>query len=143
MHARRRPLHYAFGSIPWARMLQALGKLSGNSRMNSNLLLYAMFFHVCWMALLYLALTVLRAPSIWGVDTASGAIRKWSAVEPRVSANLSNQFEWPLLFYVCCMLVLIGGEITSVAAWITIGEQRVLVHQLLRLTAMVDYCRLQ
>src|SRR5690554_1460657 len=27
MQARRRPLHCAFGSIPWARMLQALGSM--------------------------------------------------------------------------------------------------------------------
>src|SRR5690606_3526895 len=77
--------------------------------MDSKPLIYAMFFHVCWMALLYVALTLLRAPSIWGVDIKSGAISKWSALEPRVSANLSNQFEWPLLFYVCCVLVMISG----------------------------------
>lgn len=89
--------------------------------MSSNLLLYAMFFHVCWMALLYVALTILRAPSIWGIDTKSGVIRKWSIIEPRVSANLSNQFEWPLLFYVCCLLILIGEETANstqiILAW--------------------------
>lgn len=89
--------------------------------MTSNPLLYAMFFHVCWMALLYVALTVLRAPAIWGVDTKSGALRRWSAMEPRVSANLSNQFEWPLLFYIGCLLLMVRGEagdsVQLVLAW--------------------------
>ena len=68
-----------------------------------------MFFHVCWVVLLYIALTILRAPTAWGVDTESGSIGKISGYEPKVSANLSNQFEWPLLFYACCILVLNAG----------------------------------
>lgn len=103
--------------------------------MSSNLLLYAMFFHVCWMALLYTALTVLRAPSIWGLDTTSGAIHKWSAVEPRVSANLSNQFEWPLLFYTCCLLILNHEATTSAVqialAWIFVAGR--IIHSLVQI----------
>ncbi len=110
-------------------------KFSGNPRMSSNLLLYAMFFHVCWMALLYVALTVLRAPSIWGLDTASGTIRKWSVLEPRVSANLSNQFEWPLLFYVCCLLIINGGGIANnaqiILAWIFVAGR--IIHSLVQI----------
>ena len=89
--------------------------------MNSNALLYAMFFHVCWVVLLYTILTVLRAPSAWGADTKSGLIRKYAVLEPRVSANLSNQFEWPLLFYTCCILVFVGNAVDSfqiVFAWL-------------------------
>lgn len=64
----------------------------------------AMFFHVCWVALLYVALTILRAPAIWGVGTESGFMRSLTIYEPKVSANLSNQFEWPLFFYGCGIL---------------------------------------
>ena len=81
--------------------------------MSSNLLLFPMFFHVCWVSFLYVILTVLRAPSAWGVDTASGMIRKYAVIEPRVSANLSNQFEWPLLFYVGCVLIISIGSVDS------------------------------
>lgn len=103
--------------------------------MTSNLLLYAMFFHVCWMALLYIALTVLRAPAIWGVDTRTGAVRRWSAMEPRVSANLSNQFEWPLLFYTCCLLLMVRGEaadsVQLLLAWIFVAGR--VVHSLVQI----------
>ena len=64
----------------------------------------AMFVHVCWVAMLYVALTILRAPVAWGIDTKSGFIRRISIYEPKVSANLSNQFEWPLFFYGCGIL---------------------------------------
>lgn len=77
--------------------------------MSSNMLLLSMFFHVCWVAFLYAILTVLRAPSAWGADTKSGKIRKYAALEPRVSANLSNQFEWPMLFHICCVLIFVGN----------------------------------
>lgn len=73
-------------------------------------LLYVMFFHVCWVFFLYVLLTIVRAPSIWGVDTKSGAIAAQRVLEPRISANLSNQFEWPLLFYSCCILIIISGN---------------------------------
>ena len=70
---------------------------------------YAMFFHVCWAVFLYSLLTIVRAPVIWGLDTKSDKIAKQRILEPRISANLSNQFEWPLLFYTCCILIIIGG----------------------------------
>ncbi len=72
-------------------------------------LVYAMFFHVCWAVFLYSLLTIVRAPVIWGLDTKSGKIAKQRILEPRISANLSNQFEWPLLFYTCCILIIISG----------------------------------
>ncbi|WP_152600121.1 MAPEG family protein [Cellvibrio mixtus] len=68
-----------------------------------------MFFHVCWAVFLYSLLTIVRAPVIWGLDTKSGKIAKQRILEPRISANLSNQFEWPLLFYTCCILIIISG----------------------------------
>ncbi|RLT96734.1 MAG: hypothetical protein D9N14_11885 [Ketobacter sp.] len=70
-----------------------------------------MFVHVCWVFLLYVLLTILRAPSAWGVDTRSGQLRKLARYEPKVSANLTNQFEWPLLFY--------AGGILSIATGVT------------------------
>lgn len=78
--------------------------------MISPALFYAMFFHVCWAGFLYTLLTIFRAPAIWGVDTKSGAIRKLAAYEPRISANLSNQFEWPLFFYSACVLTILMGD---------------------------------
>ena len=52
--------------------------------------------HVAITALLYLLLTVARAPKIWGIGQRSDGSNRWASIEPRISANLSNQFEWPL-----------------------------------------------
>ena len=73
------------------------------------MLILLMFLHVCWLMLLYTALTILRAPTAWNIDTKSGRIASLQSYEPKVSANLSNQFEWPLLFYACCILTLNTG----------------------------------
>ena len=78
------------------------------------MLILLMFFHVCWVFLLYVVLTVLRAPSAWGLDTKSGIIHKLARYEPKVSANLSNQFEWPLLFYTASILSISIGVSDSV-----------------------------
>ncbi|MBV34325.1 MAG: hypothetical protein CMP47_02530 [Rickettsiales bacterium] len=85
--------------------------------MNSNLLLYPMFAHVLWVAFLYVLLTLVRAPAVWGFIQSKK--ESWAEVEPRISANLSNQFEWPLLFYVVCVLLVSQGSVVeSVHVWL-------------------------
>jgi len=74
-----------------------------------------MAVHVAFTALLYTLLTIARAPKIWGIGQRPDGSNPWAAVEPRISANLSNQFEWPLFFYAACLL-LIQGHIESSAA---------------------------
>lgn len=45
-------------------------------------------------------------------------------VESRVSANLSNQFEWPVFFYIACLVLMmkaLDSNIVSIAlAWVFI-----------------------
>ncbi|MEM1153144.1 MAG: hypothetical protein AAGI44_03330 [Pseudomonadota bacterium] len=65
-----------------------------------ELLLYPMLAHVAFTALLYAALTIARAPAVWNLGAAKDGTNPLANIEPRVSANLSNQFEWPLFFYV-------------------------------------------
>lgn len=80
--------------------------------------------HVALAALLYVLLTVARAPKIWGVGQRADGSNPWAGVEPRISANLSNQFEWPLYFHVACLLLMIGGAVTPAAialAWVFIA----------------------
>jgi len=77
--------------------------------------------HVALSAALYLALTVARAPSVWGVGRRSDGHDPWARWEPRISANLSNQFEWPVFFHVVCLLSLIthgGGPHLPWMAWL-------------------------
>lgn len=76
-------------------------------------LVLPMTVHVVLTALLYVLLTVARAPKVWGIGARSDGSNPWAHVEPRISANLSNQFEWPLFFYVACLLLM---DTTSNAA---------------------------
>ena len=71
-----------------------------------NALIAAMAAHVALTSLLYVLLTIARAPKIWGIGQRSDGSNPWADIEPRISANLSNQFEWPLLFYVACILLM-------------------------------------
>ncbi len=80
----------------------------------SHSLIIPMAAHVALAAFLYLLLTIARAPAIWGVGRNSDGTNPWARVEPRISANLSNQFEWPLFFHVACVL-LIQQEVSSAA----------------------------
>jgi hypothetical protein len=61
--------------------------------MTSQTLLVAMTAHVAWLALLYVALTIARAPAIWGVGRRADGSNPFVLYEPRISANLRNQFE--------------------------------------------------
>ena len=84
-------------------------------------LLAAMAFQVAWTAMLYVALTVARAPKIWGVGKRSDGSNPFAEVEPRISANLSNQFEWPMFFFAACILLMLLDRVNSAAvtlAWV-------------------------
>ena len=70
-------------------------------------LILPMAAHVALAAFLYVLLTIARAPAVWGFGRRPDGVNPWAAVEPRISANLSNQFEWPLFFHVACLLLLL------------------------------------
>ncbi len=92
-----------------------------------------MLTHVLWVALLYVLLTVVRAPTVWGFIQSKK--EAWAEVEPRVSANLSNQFEWPLFFYVVCVLLVTQGSVVEPAqvwlAWVFVGGR--LLHSFIQI----------
>ncbi len=83
-------------------------------------LLLPMTAHVALAACLYVLLTIARAPAIWGIGRRADGSNPWAKVEPRISANLSNQFEWPLFFHVACVvLMLLGASHAAIAlAWL-------------------------
>jgi hypothetical protein len=85
----------------------------------SSPLIAPMAAHVLLAALLYVALTIVRAPAIWGVGRLADGSNPWANLEPRISANLSNQFEWPLLFYVACLILMQWetSRLAFVLAW--------------------------
>jgi len=77
----------------------------------SDLLFAPMLTHIGLVALLYVLLTVMRAPKIWGVGANPDGTNPFAKLEPRVSANLSNQFEWPVLFYAICIMLISRPEL--------------------------------
>jgi hypothetical protein len=74
--------------------------------------------HVALTGLLYALLTAARAPSVWGVGRAADGANPWAQAERRISANLSNQFEWPLFFYAACLLTVQLGTPGSTQTWL-------------------------
>ena len=98
-------------------------------------LIFPMAAHVGWIAVLYVLLTVVRAPTAWGVGARADGSNPWQSLEKRVSANLGNQFEWPLLFYIVCLLLiqLDAVDSTQVAlAWVFIAGR--IVHTAVHLS---------
>lgn len=84
-------------------------------------LLLPMSAHVAITALLYALLTLFRAPAVWGWGRRLDGSNPWAHLEPRVSANLSNQFEWPLFFHLGCVLLMLQPPISPLAvglAWL-------------------------
>ena len=69
-------------------------------------LILPMAAHVALAAFLYVLLTAARAPTVWGVGRRTDGPPPWTSAEPRISANLSNQFEWPLFFHVACLILM-------------------------------------
>lgn len=99
----------------------------------TNPFIAPMVAHVLLAALLYALLTIVRAPKIWGVWRLPDGSSPWAHIEPRISANLSNQFEWPLLFYIACIL-LMQSSVSAwpiVLAWVFIGGR--VVHSLVQI----------
>lgn len=88
-------------------------------------LLLPMAAHVALAALLYVLLTIARAPAIWGIGRRADGSNPFAALEPRISANLSNQFEWPLFFHVACVLLIVmptpPGAAATTLAWVFVA----------------------
>ena len=97
--------------------------------------------HVAWTTVLYALLTIARAPAVWGIGQRPDGSSPWAKYEPRISANLSNQFEWPLFFHVACLtsFFLQPGSVTVVLAWIFIAGR--LVHSAVQI--LIDNVRLR
>ncbi len=97
----------------------------------SNALILPMAAHVALAALLYAALTVARAPKVWGIGRRADGSNPFAVIEPRISANLSNQFEWPLFFHLACLLQPVPSTAATVLAWTFIGGR--LLHSVVQI----------
>ncbi|MEM1113800.1 MAG: MAPEG family protein [Pseudomonadota bacterium] len=81
-----------------------------------------MLAHDALTKLLHAAITWAWEPAVWNLGAAKDGTNPLANIEPRVSANLSNQFEWPLFFYVACLLAIFlgmgGNTILISLAWL-------------------------
>jgi hypothetical protein len=96
-------------------------------------LLLPMALHVALAALLYVLLTIVRAPAVWGIGKSVDGSNPWASVERRISANLSNQFEWPLFFHAACILLLqlqVMDSVQVALAWLFVAGR--VVHSLVQ-----------
>lgn len=84
----------------------------------TSALIFPMAAHVALAALLYGLLTVARAPAIWGIGRNADGSNPWAKVEPRIGANLSNQFEWPLLFHAGCLVLMVQRQVEPLHVWL-------------------------
>lgn len=102
-------LNWAIGLTPWKKLRSA-------AKMTDAAIYWPIAGHLALILLLYAMLTVFRA-----LERASKDV---SALEGRVSANLSNQFEAPLLFYVVVVLMVFYGMVGQtevLLAWVFLG----------------------
>ncbi|WP_218311838.1 MAPEG family protein [Alteromonas antoniana] len=90
-----------------------------------NSLLAPMFAHVIWCTALYVLLTAVRAPAVWGIGQRADGTNPYAHLQTKVSANLSNQFEWPLFFHLICVLLMIHHttipQVYPLLAWLFIA----------------------
>ena len=86
-------------------------------------LILPMAAHVALAAFIYLLLTISRAPAVWGIGQRQDGSNPFADIEPRISANLSNQFEWPVLFYAACLILLQqeSAHLPLVLAWVFVA----------------------
>lgn len=80
-------------------------------------LLLPMTAHVALAATLYVLLAIARAPAIWGIGRRADGSNPLAKLEPRLSANLSNQFEWPLFFHIACIMLMLLGTRPAPSHW--------------------------
>ena len=81
----------------------------------SNVFLIPLFVYILWVSIMYLLLTIMRAPTTWGAGKDSAEAKRYSILEPRASANLSNQFEWPVLFFTVSIILIARPDLYDVS----------------------------
>ena len=101
-----------------------------------NSILWPMLAQIGWTFVLYVWLTVERARAVARGEVKYSAF-EFSRNEPpsvaRVTRNLANQFELPVIFYaVVVLLVVIGrvGTIDVLAAWVFVAGR--VIHTLVQ-----------
>ncbi len=89
-------------------------------------ILWPMLAHIGWVFLLYAWLTVARQRAVkrGKVEYSSFAHGDEPHEIDRITRNLTNQFELPVIFYALVVLLIATGRITTIdviAAWVFVA----------------------
>ena len=102
----------------------------------ANSILWPMLAQIGWTFLLYVWLTVERTRAVGRGEVKYSAF-EFSRNEPpsvaRISRNLANQFELPVIFYAAVVLLVVIGRVTTLdvlAAWVFVGGR--VIHTLVQ-----------
>jgi hypothetical protein len=94
-----------------------------------------MLAHIGWVFLLFVWLTVARQRALKRGEVEHGAFARHD--EPhhvaRISYNLANQFELPVIFYAVVVLLVATGNVTMIdiiAAWVFVAGR--VIHTLVQ-----------
>jgi len=99
-------------------------------------ILWPMLAHIGWIVVLYTWLTVARWQAVKSgkIDYSCFVLGREEPVEvARITRNLANQFEWPVVFYALAVLLVALSRVTAVdviAAWVFVGGR--VVHTLVQ-----------
>ena len=100
-----------------------------------NNILIPVLAHIIWCALLYALLTLARAPVVWGIGADTNGQNPFEHIKQSVSANLSNQFEWPMFFHMLCIVLYTSSlEVSNTMfglAWVFIAGR--ILHSIVQI----------
>jgi hypothetical protein len=90
-------------------------------------ILWPMLAHIGWVSMLYVWLTVARQRAVRSgqIESSCFVLGRDEPVEvARITRNLANQFELPLIFYALVVLLVALGQVTLfdvIAAWLFVA----------------------
>jgi hypothetical protein len=99
-------------------------------------ILWPLLAHVGWVCMLYVWLTIARARAVRRGEITSSCFvlgRDEPVDVARITRNLANQFEWPVVFYAVVVLLVALGRVTTIdliAAWLFVAGR--IIHTLVQ-----------
>ena len=98
-------------------------------------ILWPMLAYIGWVFLLYVWLTIVRTLAVRSgrVGYAAFAHGEEPPEIDRITRNLSNQFELPVIFYAVVVLLIATGRVTAIdvaAAWVFVAGR--VIHTLVQ-----------
>ena len=90
-------------------------------------ILWPMLAHIGWVSMLYVWLTVARQRAVRSgqIESSCFVLGRDEPLEvARITRNLANQFELPLVFYALVVLLVALGQVTLfdvIAAWVFVA----------------------